>query len=416
MPGTPDSSSSDDPLENKSVEERLRRLQAVTDVELSRMEVEELLPELLERVRELLLTDTAAVLLMDDSEEFLVATAARGLEEEVRQGSRVPLGRGFAGRVAAERRPVIIDEVSPATVVNPVLLMKGIRSMLGVPLLAGDTVLGVLHVGSLHPRKFTHDEVTLLTQAADRAAMAIRARRNIAEAAAANTLQRALAPQRLPRVSQLDLAARYVPGHVMGVGGDWYDVFELRPGVLGIAIGDVMGHGLRAAAVMGRLRTALRVHALDADDPAEVLRRLDRTVQHFEPGQTTTVAYAVFDAATGSVRISSAGHMPPVLAVPGVAARVLDLPSDVLLGVSLDVDRSSTVTQLPPGATLCLYTDGLVERRGEDVMTDLAVLLRVLDSGGMSADEICAQVMATLIGSKRAEDDVALLVLRRTDG
>ena len=153
--------------------ERLRRLQALTDAALAHLDLEQLLSSLLLRARELLDVDTCAVLLLDASAAELVARAAVGIEEEVERGVRIPVGRGFAGRVAAERRPIVLDDVDHAEVLNPILREKGIKSLLGVPLLVGGDALGVLHVGSLHHRKFTDDEVELLQLAADRAALAI---------------------------------------------------------------------------------------------------------------------------------------------------------------------------------------------------------------------------------------------------
>ena len=132
-------------------EERLRWLETVTDAGLAQLTVDRLLDELLDKVRELMAVDTAAVLLLDPSRQFLVATAARGIEEEVHQGVRIPLGRGFAGRIAKERHWVAIDHVDHSNVLNPILREKGIASLLGVPLLAGGAVLGVLHVGTLTP-------------------------------------------------------------------------------------------------------------------------------------------------------------------------------------------------------------------------------------------------------------------------
>jgi signal transduction histidine kinase len=153
--------------------ERLRRLQALTDAALGHLELEELLNALLDRTREMLNADTCAILLLDDERRDLVARAARGIEEEVEQGVRIPLGRGFAGRVAADARPVILDDVDHADVLNPILRQKGIKSLLGVPLLVSGQVVGVLHVGTLVPRKFTIDDVDLLQLASDRAAIAI---------------------------------------------------------------------------------------------------------------------------------------------------------------------------------------------------------------------------------------------------
>src|SRR6478672_7475035 len=153
--------------------DRLERLQAVTDAALAHLEVEELLRVLLPRIRDILGADTCAVLLLDEETRELVARAAIGIEEEVEQGVRIPLGRGFAGRIAADRRPVVLDDVDHADVLNPLLREKGIKSLLGVPLVVGGAVLGVLHVGSLTPRQFDSDDVALLQLAADRAAIGI---------------------------------------------------------------------------------------------------------------------------------------------------------------------------------------------------------------------------------------------------
>ena len=153
--------------------ERLRRLQLVTDAALAHLDLDELLAELLTRIRDVLDADTSAVLLLDEARDELVARAAVGLEEEVEQGVRIPVGGGFAGRVAAERRPVVLDDVDQADVLNPILREKGIKSMLGVPLVFADRVLGVLHVGTLTPRKFTPEDVDLLEVVANRASIAI---------------------------------------------------------------------------------------------------------------------------------------------------------------------------------------------------------------------------------------------------
>jgi K+-sensing histidine kinase KdpD len=153
--------------------ERLRRLQALTDAALAHLDLDELLAALLLRTREMLEVDTCAVLLLDEAVGELVARAAVGIEEEVEQGVRIPLGRGFAGRVAAGREPVILDDVDHADVLNPILREKGIKSLLGVPLLVRGDVIGVLHVGSLTHRTFTGDDVELLGLVGARVALAI---------------------------------------------------------------------------------------------------------------------------------------------------------------------------------------------------------------------------------------------------
>jgi signal transduction histidine kinase len=153
--------------------DRLERLQALTDAALAHLQLDELLGSLLERTRELLSVDTCAVLLLDEATDELVARAAVGIEEEVERGVRIPVGSGFAGKVAADQHAVILDDVDHADVLNPILHEKGIKSMLGVPLVVGGKVIGVLHVGVLRHRKFTDDDVDLLQLAGDRAAIAI---------------------------------------------------------------------------------------------------------------------------------------------------------------------------------------------------------------------------------------------------
>jgi signal transduction histidine kinase len=170
--------------------ERLRRLQALTDAALSQLEVEDLLSTLLQRVRDLLDADTCAALLLDADRQELVARSAVGIEEEVEQGVRIPVGRGFAGRVAATGRPLILEDVDHADIFNPILREKGIKSLLGVPLVVHGDVIGVLHVGTLTPRRFTDDDVELLQLAADRVAVAIdRARMYEAERSARRRLE-----------------------------------------------------------------------------------------------------------------------------------------------------------------------------------------------------------------------------------
>ena len=392
-------------------EDRLRRIEQITDTTLAHLDVADLLDELLDRVRALLDADTAAVLLLDPSSTYLVATAARGIEEEVRQGVRIPVGKGFAGRIAAERRPVIIDEVDHSNVLNPILREKDIRSLLGVPLVAEGEVLGVLHVGTLTPRRFTMDDADLLQTAADRIALVTRTRLSDLDRAAASALQRSLMPGALPRVTGIEFAARYIPGDAGGLGGDWYDVFSLPSGRLGVVIGDVVGRGLQAAVIMGRLRSALRAFALEEDDPAEVLERLDGNVQHFEENVMATVLYAIFEPSLERVSLSSAGHLPPIIAQPGERSALLNVPIDLPVGVSVGPPRRTTTIDLPDHGLLFLYTDGLVERRGSPLDAGLDALCEVVRAE--EAESVCGGVLHRMIGATPVGDDVAMLVAHR---
>jgi len=404
----------------------LHDIEALADAALSRLDEQRLLAALLERVKTVLRADTATVLLLDRSASQLVAAAASGIEEEVRQGTRVPLGAGFAGRVAASRQPVILTTVDHTTVRNPLLVDRGIRSLLGVPLFAGGKVIGVLHVGSLSGRTFGPGDVELLQLAADRAALALQTMMSQDDARAALALHRSLLPGDLPRVPGVGLAARYVAGSG-NVGGDWYDVFPLPEGKLCVVVGDVAGSGLAAAVIMGRMRSTLRAYILQAADPAAALRMLDRKIQYFEPGAMATVLYGLYTPGTGEFTFSSAGHLPPVLAAPGHPAGVLPVQPDPPIGAADDPQRRSATALIPPGALLCCYTDGLVERRDEAIDAGIGRVAAALDQltaagpghGGDSAplaEDACAAVMRALVGNTPARDDIALLTLHRQPG
>jgi serine phosphatase RsbU (regulator of sigma subunit) len=391
-------------------EDRLRGIRSVTDAALSHLGADDLLATLLGRVREILDADTAAVLLLDSSGRQLIATAASGLEEEVSQGVRIPVGRGFAGRIAAELRPVILDHVDHDSVLNPLLLEKGIRSLAGVPLLVHGAVLGVLHVGTVRDRVFTSDDAALLQMAADRAALAVQSLRSREDQAAALALQRSLVPSAPPAVRGAEIAARYVPGSGR-VGGDWYDVFVLPSGELGMVVGDVAGSGLGAAVIMGRIRSALRAYALEFPGPADVLVKLDQKMQYFEEGDVmATVSYAVFDPGSGQLHVSSAGHFPPVIAAPGQRGALARIAVDPPIGVTDAPVRQVTTLAFQPGAVLCMFTDGLVERRHEPIGDGITRLCQAVTPG--PPEDVCVSVMHDLVGRQYPGDDIALLVLR----
>lgn len=390
--------------------ERLRRIQAVTDAALSSLELDDLLVELLDRTRDLLSVDTAAILLLDPVGEELVATAASGLEEEVRQGIRVPVGRGFTGLIAARGEPVTINHVDQQTVFSQILIDKRLAAMAGVPMVVGDRLLGVLHVGALAPREFSADDIDLLRLVADRAAMATEARLSRLDRATTLALQRSLLPARPSAVPGLDIAVRYVPGGPVGIGGDWYDLFELPSRRVGVVIGDVAGSGLRAAVVMGRIRSALRAYALESDNPADVLQRLDRKIQRFEPDAIATVLYAVISVDRTRVTLSSGGHLPPLMIGKDGTCR-LEIPPDLPLGVDTKVPRRNTEIELGKGSGLLFYTDGLVERRGQKLLDGIERLINSIDDG--APEQVCNRSLS-LLSDQGAADDVALIAVARS--
>lgn len=392
-------------------EDRLRDLRAVTDATLGHLDVDDLLCELLDRVLVILGADTAAVLLLDKSTNELVARAARGIEEEVRQGVRIPVGRGFAGRIAYTKEPVILDRVDASTVTNPILWESGIQAMAGVPLLVGGEVIGVLHVGTRGTRKFTSQDAALLQVVADRVAGATQARELELERAAARALQRSLLPTALPRMPELSFAARYLPAGGAALGGDWYDAFVLPSGDVWVVSGDVAGHGFRSSVVMGRLRSTIRAYALEARPPHEVLELADRKLQHFEPSEIATAACAVLAPPFDCIQLGSAGHPPAVLAQPETEAALVEMRPDPPLGAGWGIERTCTEVPIQPGAVLLLYTDGLIERRGESLDVGIERVRSAAKAG--TVDSVCRTVLEELVGSAVPEDDVAMVAVGR---
>ena len=392
---------------------RLADLQTLTDTKLASLDLDKLLDELLTRVREIISVDTAAVLLFERGAEGLVARAACGIEDEVRQGVRVPVGAGFAGRVAASRQAVRLDRVDSTTVSNPILWEKGIKTMLGVPLLRGDDVLGVLHVGRLDGRPFSDDDEVLLQVVGERIAGAIQTRQLADERAATGLLERSLLPAKLPSCPGLSFATRYVGAEHMTIGGDWYDLFTLESGQLWIVVGDVAGHGLQAAVVMGRIRSALRAYALLDESPERVLDLVDRKVNHFELGAMATVACAVLDPPYDTMTIALAGHLPPVIAMPGQRAVLAEIEPSPPIGTRLSFGkRRSTTIPLGPDSVVAFYTDGLVERRGESLDVGFSRLRQAISLG--PPEDVARDIMRQVIGDYVPQDDIALVVMCRS--
>ena len=387
---------------------RLESLQRVTDAALAYLSEEELLGELLQRISDILQVDTVAILILEG--DTLHARAAKGIEEEVEQRVQIPLGRGFAGRIAAERRAIAIEDVDHADILNPILRQKGIKSLLGVPLLVQGRVIGVLHIGSLTPRKFTEDDRDLLQLAADRAAIAIEQARLYEQRRVAEALQRRLLPAGLADRSGLDAAGRYLPAAGGSLGGDWYDAFPLAGGRVAVAVGDVAGHGVEAAAVMAQLRTAVRAYAADGHAPGAVVDRVNNLMLSLGPQAMTTIVYLVIDPAAESLELVSAGHPPALVVDRSGAARYLWPRGGIPLGVAAAATYEAETFPFATGAIVLVYTDGLVERRGESIELGLE-RLRELAEGARDVEALCAAIVERLV-PETPNDDVAFIAAR----
>jgi serine phosphatase RsbU (regulator of sigma subunit)/anti-sigma regulatory factor (Ser/Thr protein kinase) len=352
------------------------------------------------------------------------------------QVASYPAGSPAAAALASAR-PVLHDsgnrDVSSWAAADPVRTDKAVRygfhSILAVPLLARGATFGVaIFVRHRRPEGFEQDDLAMAEEIVARAAVCIdNARRYALERATALTLQRSLLQQHLPAQAAVSAATRYLPGQSgLTVGGDWSDVIALSGSRVALVVGDVAGHGIRAAATMGRLRTAVRTLA-DIDlDPGELLTRLDDVIMRLadedEPASeaadlTATCLFAVYDPISRRCTLASAGHPVPAVVTPGGESRFLDLPAGPPLGVG-GVPFEETEIELPQGSVLVLYTDGLVESRERDMDTGMSAMQKVLSEAHgrpgeppAPLDAVCDSLVEVLVPGPAA-DDAALLIAR----
>jgi PAS domain S-box-containing protein len=398
--------------EAEAVAETIQKIQRVTDAALEHLGMDDLLSELTVQLADIMDVDMAAILLLEESEEQLTVGAAHGIPPSDGKPIHIPLGETFAGRIAAERRPEVLSGEAAARD-DPLLGEARVHALLGVPLIVEGRVNGVIEAGTVAEREFTQEDVSLLQLIAGRAALAIEhARLYQRELGIVETLQRSLLPERLPQVPGLLTAARYMPGGPgADVGGDWYDAIALDGGRLGLAMGDVVGHGIGAAALMGQLRNALRAYALEGASPGEVVEKLDRMVQSLEAGRMATLLYMVVEPDLGSLTIASAGHLPPLVLSPSGEAGYLEGGRTLPLGVMPSIEYPEAQFELEPGATLVMYTDGLVEERGASIDAGLEALKAAVIEGPDDPDALCDHIVARLLAERPATDDIAVLAV-----
>jgi PAS domain S-box-containing protein len=301
----------------------------------------------------------------------------------------------------------------------------GLHSLMMIPLRARGTVLGlVTFARNENVVPFSQDDLLLAEELAVQASLSLdNARRYTRERTAALTLQRSLLPEKLSGGAAVDLATRYLPSdRHEGVGGDWMDAIELPGGRIALVIGDVVGHGIHAAATMGRLRTAVHTLAVLDQPPAELLDNLNKvTVQLAQSGNRTTTGYpsitgasclyAVYDPANRVCTLARAGHPPPILVTPEGRATIPDTPVGPLIGTDTSPYESIDL-ELPEGTLVALYTDGLVETRVADIDAGLDRLIAALRNPTADLDGLCARVITRMTADSPSEDDVALLVAR----
>lgn len=403
--------------------------------------------ELLSRAAGLVVPGLAdlCVTFLPDAGDTLRATsvACRGPADDVTvtdlRDRRIPQNGALFAQAAWEAGAAQLKKATPGSrakwssfgsPLREIVSRADPESVLAVPLMAGDTPLGVIVLGRGRDRPcFAESSDTPVAVELGRqlgAALA-NADKSAWDHAVARALQQAVLPDSLPRIEGVDLAARYLPGTTgLDVGGDWYDAFPLDAGRVGLAIGDVAGHDVTAASVMGQVRNLLRAYALERDDPAAVLSATAAALARLLPDALATVAYAVLDPRTGRLSYACAGHPPPVYAAPSGRVSYLDDGRGTMLGVP-GASFATGHQRLDRGGTLLFYTDGLVEDRSRDLREGQAELARVMATGAdlpgrpgqppaagrpRTAGQTCAAVQAAMLGGAPRADDVSLLAVR----
>jgi anti-anti-sigma factor len=328
-----------------------------------------------------------------------------------------------AATAVSERRPVWIEDVTAQPAADRELAPElaasvrdfGLAAVVALPLAAAGRVVGVLSVAWPRVQRFSTTDRAMLLAVAEQCAQALdRARLYRAERGIAETLQLSLLPAQLPALERLALAAHYLPGaEGSQAGGDWYDVVELADHRIAIAVGDVVGQGPAAAAVMGQLRSALSTALLQGCGPAEALELLDRFAARLPGALASTAACLVVDGTAGTVCWARAGHPPALLVTPDGAQLLDGAGSGTVLGVPGRRPYTEGSADIAPGATLLLYTDGLVERRGE-VLDDGLERVRTAAARHAAADPVAltGQLLAEVLADAAQPDDVALIAAR----
>ncbi|WP_435842770.1 SpoIIE family protein phosphatase [Streptomyces fradiae] len=350
-------------------------------------------------------------------------TGSRGYPPEVIERlDGLPLDTRFtpAGQALASGVPSFFGHPDEMARIYPEApRVSGKQAWAFLPLIVSAHPVGICVLTYDRPHDFPAEERAVLTSLAGLIAQALdRARLYDAKHQLAHGLQQALLPHRLPATEGLRVAARYLPAtRGMDIGGDFYDVVRIDAGTVAAVIGDVQGHNVAAAALMGQVRTAVHTHATAGAAPEEVLARTNRLLADLEPGLFTTCLYARIDLERGRARLVSAGHPPPLLRRPDGSALRVGVPPGPALGIDEGAAYPVTEIDLPPGAVLVLYTDGLVERAGTDIEEAIDQLTGRLATWSAEGPERLLELLIGHAGpAERRTDDIALLLVQRTPG
>lgn len=393
---------------------RVRDLQWITDAALPHLGLQDLLDHLLNRIVDVFAGDQGAILLRADQGSRLELCAYRGLSPDRGPDLYRSIADRLAGPPSLSRSAVILERTERGDPLESLLASAEVESVLGVPLVLDRDLLGVLYVGTRIRRRFSEDDAALLQLVGDRVALAIdRAGQFERERRIAETLQHSLLPEQLPNIAGTDVAARYLPaGAGTEVGGDWYDMFELADGRIVVAIGDVVGRGVRAAALMGKLRTSLEAYSFDGRSPQQVVERLHSFLERQHRSEMATLLYVSIEPDRRSVELASAGHLPLLVRDATGQARFVARDASPPLGALPYVRFEVARIGIAAGSTLLLFTDGLVELRETSIELRLEELRRTVEAGPSEPEALCDFVVRHMLGREEPRDDVAVLTLK----
>jgi GAF domain-containing protein/anti-sigma regulatory factor (Ser/Thr protein kinase) len=406
----------DDEQRLRERSERLQEMTAALSNALTRSDVAE---AVVSGLGEALDADGTSLGIVLEERAVLRTLAWKGLPDELFEGgAETPLDDDvFQAEAVSRRTPTFYASFEELRARFPDVAtedLAGHESLLLVPLVAERRVIGLLTASWAEARPLSADERGFVTSLAGQAAQALeRAGHFESEQTIAATLQRSVLPTTLPRVQGVQLASRYLPGTAeLNVGGDWFDAIPMSDGRLGLVVGDVVGKGVHAAATMSQLRNALRAFSLDRMKPSSTLARLNRLAEEVLDMAFATVVYAVVDPQTLVCRFTSAGHPPPLLAYPDGRVELLEGGRGLPLGTGSLAQYGQDVLDLPTGSVLLLYTDGLVERRGESIDIGLEQLRSAALAGPRDPEQLVEHVLEAMVGSGEREDDIAILAVR----
>jgi GAF domain-containing protein len=405
----------------RATRRRIERLQQLTARLSTALTPSEVASAVLSAGRSALDADTAALVGAGDATFEVLGSEGAPPEMMNVLLSAATDESGPAGDAMRSERPVYVEDGSAMSerypLAAPLLARLGDGAWAIAPLLVEDRAVAVLCFGWSQRQAFPSERRLFIETLARQCALALdRARKHQSERQVAETLQRSMLPDRLPDIPGVQLAARYVPGTAgMEVGGDWFDAMPLENGRLGLAVGDVVGKGVRAASTMGQLRNALRAFALDQLRPDTTVGRLNALVDTYTDVPFATLVYLTLDPDRRVCRYTTAGHLPPLVLRPDGTVERLEGGRSLPLGVDSDVEFAQSTAELEPGAAVVLYTDGLVERPGEsleDGLRRLEASLRGTEATALGPGALADRVLAALLAGSDPRDDVALLVVK----